>query len=236
MSEVYSRSQVADKIQLLLNLAERAGTKEEAETALAKAHTLMLKYSIEELDLRARSAERDSALYRDLLLYRGKVRKYQHYLICYLVGNYFNVKVFSYRIPHRETRTFAFGTETNTEFAKYAHDFLCNIFEILWDKMKKEVPFLGKEHSRSYYAGLADGFESTLKKERELLSGTECTALMVIGKELEQATEQAHPDLRSKSIKFDSDGKKKFFPGLHQRGVQDGKEIKINKRIEAPST
>jgi len=230
MADIYSRDEVMRKVQLLLNLAEKAGTKEEAESALAKAHTLMLKYSIEEHEL-GNVSEDDATKYRDLLLYRGKVRSYQHKLICSIIDRYFNVKVYSYRVPHKETRTFAFGTETNTEFAKHAHDFLCHIFESLWEKQKEKIPWLGKEHARSYYAGLANGFEETLQKEMEKLTEGECTALVVIGKELVDATKKVHPDLKSTTIRFNTDGKKQFFSGLYEQGVRDGKQISIRKRI-----
>lgn len=229
MAELYSRGEVSHKIVNLLRLAEKAGTKAEAETALAMAHKLMLKYAIQEHELQNQDEE---VLYRDLLIYRGKIDRYEHKLICFLLREYFHVTVYTYRIPHKETCTFVFGTESNTDFAVYVHNFLCNIYKTLWQNFQKEKPYLLNSMSRSYYVGLTAGFESTLKKDLEQLEEGESTALVVIGKELQDATKQAHPNLKSTSVKFNNDGNKRFFPGVHQRGVEDGKKIKISRAIE----
>lgn len=232
MADVYSRDELMAKIESLLKLAERAGTKAEAETALAMAHRLMMKHAIEEHEVRNRNKE--EVVYKDLLLRRGKVDKYQYQLICHLITEYFNVTVYTYRFKHEETLTYVFGTPDNCDFAQYVYNFLCTVYENLWNKLREEKPYLQKEHSRSYYVGLSVGFESTLKKEQENYSQVECTALMVIGKELEDATKYAHPELKQTAVKFHTDNKKKFFPNIHNRGIEDGKKIKIAERVESP--
>jgi len=230
---MYSREEVKAKIAKLLALSG-SDSRALAEAAIAKAHSLMLQYAIEEYEIHAG----EKSLFGEKLLLKGKTRSVQHKLICSIIQDYFNVKVISYRIKHKSSVTYVFGTETNCEFAHYVHDFLLSTYSHLWERYKERNYFLALNisHSRSFYYGLSDGFRSTLAKDTNdfvaKAKPSDRKMLMLVDTDLNQSFKKVYLQVRKIVTKFKTDRKKKFVRDIYKRGVYEGKQIKVNRGIE----
>ena len=233
---MYSRDEIKSKISKLLALST-SDSRALAEAAVAKAHSLMLQYAIEEYELHNVETSR----FGEKLLQKGKTRSIQHKLICEIITEYFNVKVISYRLKHEASVTYAFGTQTNCEFAQYVHDYLLTTYDRLWELYKRENYFLrlNISHSRSFYYGLSDGFRSTLVKNTNdfvaKANPKQQAALILIDASFEKAFKEAHPTVQKIVTKFKTDKHKKFIRDIYKRGFHDGKQIRVNRTIETPT-
>lgn len=229
-----SRDEVMYKVKKLLALGA-SPHKGEAESALAKAHALMMQYAIEQYEI-DHLKDNDTSIYTEKMIHQGKVQFYHEKLINHILNQYFHVQTISYRIPHEATMLYVFGTESNVEFAEFVWHFLMETFERLWFEFKKEHAWMDRTHARSYHAGVANGFESTLQREiRAQLTQTQSTALACISTELANAVKQVHPHVRTQTVKFNNDGNKRYYPNIADRGFADGKKIKVARPLEDQS-
>lgn len=226
-----SRDEVMQKVKKLLALGA-SPHKGEAESALAKAHALMMQYVIEQYEIDHLKDEGVS-VYTEKMIHQGKVQFYHEKLINHILNQYFHVQTISYRMPHKATMLHVFGTESNVEFAEFVWHFLTETFEKLWFEFKKEHEWLDRTHARSYHLGLAIGFESTLEKEmKEQLTQAQSTALVCIGTELAHAIKEVYPDLKTHTVRFNNDGNKRYYPNIEKRGFADGRKIRVARPLE----
>lgn len=89
------------------------------------------------------------------------------------------------------------GSKINVEIANYIAKYLCNEFERLWSITKKKDPNIsGLRQKNSYIYGLAQGFCSKLRKEREqVISPLYGKELIVLEQQLENRVKTAFPRL-----------------------------------------
>lgn len=151
---------VLDKIQKLLALAQSAN-RHEAESAMEKAHDLLLKHNLSLLEARAKGGY----IHKQI----GEVgrKNPMKSLIGTIIGQFFFVEtiwVFGY-CPRTNAKGRAleiYGKPENVEMAEYVHDYLNNVSESLWREYRKEKELSGNKHRRTFIYGLLAGFYEKL--------------------------------------------------------------------------
>lgn len=162
---------VLDRVRKLLALADSTN-EHEAETAMRKAHELMLRHNIE---LAAATAERDYEV-RHL----GDPRKRRTLVETEVVGllsELFFVKVIRVPVylPREGKRGTVFelaGTHPNIEMASHVYAFLLATAERLWQQNRRDARVRNGRDRLSYQSGVVRGFHDKLLAERTKLRGT----------------------------------------------------------------
>ncbi len=151
-----------DKVNKLLALAESANIHE-AESAMSKAHTLLLKHNLSVLDLKNRS----HYIHKQI----GEVgrRSPAKSILSAILSKFFFVETiwtFGYdaKRDKRGRVLELYGTAENVEIAEYIHDTLRHISEGLWQNYKRQEAIQGNRHRRSFIYGLLNGFHVQLDR------------------------------------------------------------------------
>ncbi|MBI5185163.1 MAG: SprT-like domain-containing protein [Nitrospinae bacterium] len=149
-----------DKIQKLLALAQSAN-RHEAESAMEKAHDLLLKHNISLLEAGAKG----DYIHKQI----GEVGRKNPVksLIGTIIGKFFFVEtiwVFGYNQHTNSTGRVLeiYGKPENVEMAEYVHDYLNNVSESLWREYRKKKGLAGDKHRRTFIYGLLTGFYEKL--------------------------------------------------------------------------
>ena len=161
---------ILDRIRKLLALAGSAN-QNEAESAMRKAHELMLRHNV---DLAAASVTRDYEV-RHL----GDVARRQTLVeteIVALLSDLFFVKVI--RVPvylPREGKCGSVfeiaGTRPNVEMANHVYAFLLATADRLWRHNRADARVRSGRDRLSYQSGVIRGFRDKLREERTQLRG-----------------------------------------------------------------
>ena len=159
------QQQVLGRIAKLLRLAQSSNIHE-AETAMSVAQRLMLKYNLEH------AMEPASRGYRVVHLGcpTGRVSESDR-LLAALLSEHFFVEVIWVPVwrpleGKRGSVLEVCGTEENVELARYAHAFLADTAERLWDQYRSERALRGKAERREFIAGVIAGFRDKLAREK----------------------------------------------------------------------
>lgn len=153
-----------DKVNKLLALAGSANAHE-AESAMSKAHTLLLKHNLSLLDLQQVSGYQHKQI--------GEVgrRNPAKSLIAAILSRFFFVETiwaFAYD-AHRDQRGYRlelYGTAENIAIAEYIYATLHSLSERLWQDYKRQEAMPGDRHRRSFIYGLLNGFYEQLDNRR----------------------------------------------------------------------
>lgn len=147
---------ILDKVHKLLALAQSAN-EYEAQTAMAKAHELLLKHNLSLLDAQTKR----NYIHRQI----GEVgrRNPVKSILSSIISKFFFVETiwtFGYdqQKDQRGRILEIYGTPENVEMAKYVYDYLQNISEFLWREYKGQKNIRGNIHRRSFIYGLLEGF------------------------------------------------------------------------------
>ncbi len=217
------RRALLSRIQSLLSLAQ-SDNHNEAQSAMAKAQKMMLKYNLE--------AAREDARYtfRHLGKPTGRRMAWQR-LLSSVIGEHFFVEIIIvpyYRAEDKMRGSIleACGTPENLDIACYAHDFLEQAALSSWKKHKRERKLTRDSEKQSFLYGLISGFNEKLSAEKKK---TEKEGLVWLGDpELSRYLRARHPYIRHVSGR--SHIKKDAFSAGHEvggrivlyRGVQAG--------------
>lgn len=148
-------NKILGKINKLLALAQSVNPHE-AESAMSKAQTLLLKHNLSLLDVETNP--------RYIHKQIGKVgrRNPIQSIISAILCKFFFVEaiwIFGYD-PHQNLSgriLEIYGTPENVEIAAYVQDYLLNTSEQLWRTYKEQEKVSGNKHRRTFIYGLLNG-------------------------------------------------------------------------------
>lgn len=215
------------RIGHLLALAE-SENQHEAETAMATARRLMLKYNLEE----AASAGASEYSFRHLGKPTGRRMAWQR-VLANILTEYFFVEVIivpMYRPIEQKNGSVleAIGTRHNLDMAAYAHDFLERAAHSLWGRHKREHGLGSDRDKQSFLYGVLSGFSKKL--ERTSLENQKEGLVWLGDPELGRYFRARHPHIRSVS------GRARVASEAFSAGHQAGERIVLHRGVEAGST
>ena len=209
------------KVKKLLALAESPNVNE-AESAMAAAHALILRYN---LDVAKAVHAPDYAWLR--VGATAAAIGLDAKLVASILSRWFFVEcvwvsVYVARNDRMERQLELLGTGTNLELAHYAHDFLHAACESLW-RAHARAGLRGTR--REFVAGVLTGFSQKLQAERQVHAGR---GLVWLGDPaLGGYVKSRYRHLRSMS----STGVRQSE--AHQAGVSAGQKLRIHQGIHA---
>ncbi len=164
-------SRILDRIRKLLALAG-SSNQHEAETAMRRAHELMLRHNIEH----AGASGSDDFEVRQL----GEVRQRANGVegdIVGLIGEFFFVKAIRIRtyVARQGRHGYVYeitGTRPNVEMAEHVFGFLRASADRLWRANRDDARVRDGRDRLSYQCGVIRGFREKLLQERFALRGT----------------------------------------------------------------
>ncbi|MBM4064380.1 MAG: DUF2786 domain-containing protein [Planctomycetes bacterium] len=150
-----------DKVYKLLALAQNPN-EHEAQTAMAKAHELLLRHNLSLLDTQAKW----NYIHKQI----GEIgrRDPTKSIISAILCKYFFVEAiwtFGYD-QHRNRRGRVleiYGTPENVEMAEYVYHYLQNVPELLWTEYQEKNKIKENRHRRTFIYGLLEGFYHKLE-------------------------------------------------------------------------
>ena len=153
--------QILDKVHKLLALAQ-SPNEHEAQTAMSKAHELLLRHNLSHLDAQTKW----NYIYKQV----GEIGRKDpaKSIISAILCKYFFVEAiwtFGYD-QHRNQRGRVleiYGTPENVEMAEYVYHYLQNIAELLWTEYQEKNNINGNRHRRTFIYGLLEGFYHKLE-------------------------------------------------------------------------
>lgn len=215
------------RIEHLLALAQ-SDNQNEAETAMATARRLMLKYNLEE----AAAGTPSAYTYRHLGQPTGRRMAWQRRL-ANILSDYFFVDVIIvpvYRALEKKRGSVleAIGTRENLEIAAYAHDFLERAAIGLWKRHKKEQVLGTDRDKQSFLYGVMSGFSDKLERDSRK---HENEGIVWLGDpELGRYFRARHPHVRNVS------GRARVQTDAFSAGREAGGRIVLHRGVGAGST
>lgn len=159
-----AQQRVLQRISHLLSLAQ-SDNQHEAQTAMASARRLMLKYNLEA----AVSPEVSDYGFRHLGAPTGRRMPWQR-VLANILSDYFFVEVIIVPVyrPREKKRGSVIevcGTATNLEIAAYTYEFLERSALELWKKHKREKKIRSDRDKQSFLYGVMTGFSEKLDRD-----------------------------------------------------------------------
>lgn len=216
---------IIEKIKKLLSLATSAN-EHESKLAADKANTLLLKYNLSRSEIKDRDYEKSE------IASEPYIRPHMKFVVP-LLSNFFHVEA----VLDREFRGFTvdgrrkfkhkvniYGEQVNVEVATYVYDFLCNEYQALWLKYKRENGL--KERGRlAYYVGLTKGIKEMLKSTQVKVSEEMGLVVVKDGGIMDWLKGQMKLATRPMSGKYHKNDK------AVNDGYKDGKNVKIRRGV-----
>ena len=227
-------SDILDKIQKLLRLADqsRGATEHEAKVALAKAEELMTRHKIDSAMLRMARGSEDipGIAVKKEVIDLPKTLNPADMLILSLLQQHFNVRVILMK-NRSKTPVDIIGTWEDVQFATYVFHFLRQTFFRCYNEFKVIVP---DPDRKSYYRGLHDGLRAAIidgKRKAEATASTRERSqyeivLVDTSAAIERYVTEQYGKLRtrrSRNSRVDSES--------YQAGKAKGGTIRINPAI-----
>ncbi|KKO17971.1 MAG: SprT-like family protein [Candidatus Brocadia fulgida] len=214
--------QILDKVHKLLALAQ-SPNEHEAQTAMTKAHELLLRYNLSLLDTQTKG----NYLHKQIgeIGRRDPAKSTVSAILC----KYFFVEViwtFGYD-QHRNRRGRVleiYGAPENVEMAEYVYHYLLNVSELLWKEYKGKNMINGNRHRRTFIYGLLEGFYHKLED-----SGRENVSQKLVWKgdpQLREYYQQRNPRRTRASSRYS-----RTCQNAYNSGVFQGKKLIIHKGI-----
>ena len=208
------------KIKKLMSLASSSNIHE-AEQAMLKSRELLLKHNIDNFSL---SPDNDETLYLKRILKQkresAKMRATAHILSSFFVNTVYTRGEDGYIYLE------ILGTAIHIEIAEYVANFLQPEFERLWDEARGKAYLQGTVAKNSFFLGVAKGYCSKIEAVQRSYTVKESQGLMVIEKQLTEATKLIYRSLRqSKSAGS--------YCGVSSAvGQQMGQQLNINPALK----
>lgn len=182
---------ILERIEKLLALAS-SDNQNEAETAMATARRLMLKYNIEQRPPAAAYG------FRHLGAPTGRRMAWQRSL-ANLIAEFFFVEIIIipvYRPLEGKMGSVveACGSKTNLDVAEYAYVFLERAAQHLWQEHKRRSQIQSNADKQSYLLGVMTGFREKLARENQ--KAHKEGLVWVRNPELEDYFRRRHPRVR----------------------------------------
>jgi hypothetical protein len=164
---------IVSKVKKLMALGE-SDNENESKLAMAKAHKLMMKHNLENLDEESRNYH-----FRPVGPSTGRIPTYS-YTISRIVREFYFVKTIIMSRPSiektdkwgwtnyvKQSGYELFGTVENLDLAEYVFHFLWNQGELAWEEFKKDKTYIKGYYSKaSFLSGFYNGYYQKLKDEK----------------------------------------------------------------------
>lgn len=210
------------RVRKLLALAASANVHE-AEAAMAKANTLLLRYNLElpaDGEHPGYAARRVGASAAALPLHWKQVATLldgYFFVECIWVGCY------NARRDRMERNLELCGTPANLDFAAYVHDFLHREVERLWGLHRPAHPGPVRSRKREFVCGVLEGLSARLEAERG--HNRERGLIWVGDPGLDGYFADRHPRVR----RLGSGGVR--MTGAYHAGEEEGRRLTIHKPV-----
>ncbi len=218
--------QILDKVHKLLALAQ-SPNENEAQTAMTKAHELLLRHNLSLLDTQTKW----NYIHKQI----GEIgrRDPAKSIIGSILCKFFFVEAiwtFAYdQHSNRRGRILEiYGTPENVEMAEYVYHYLQNISELLWQEYKEKGNIDGNRHRRTFIYGLLNGFYHKLDSKSQ-----ENASQKLVWKgdpRLKEFYHQRNPRRTCASSLYS-----KTCQDAYNSGVSQGKKLVIHKGIRESS-
>ena len=213
---------VLERVRKLLALAA-SSNQHEAETAMRRAHELMLRHNIEAAQARAAGAYE----VRHLGDPRQRTSRVEAEILGLLAEFFFvkviRVTVYQPRVGKHGAVFEITGTRANVEMAEHVHGFLLATAERLWQENRGDARVRNGRDRISYQSGVIRGFYERLHGERTELNGT---GLVWRGDaDLDRYYHARHPRITRRKRTFRLDG-------AHLAGREAGRTIVLHRPLE----
>lgn len=212
-----------DKVNKLLALAQSANAHE-AESAMNKAHTLLLKHNLSLLDLQSRNHYLHKQI-GDV----GHVSTIKS-MISAILSQFFFVEAiwaFGYEAQHNKRGRILeiYGTPENIAIAEYVHHLLHHLSEGLWQSYKRQEALPGDRHRRSFIYGLLNGFYRQLDGRR--IAHQSKNLVWKGDPQLHAFFKKRNPRQRRSTSRY-----AKSNEAAYRSGIAQGKTLVIHKGIQ----
>lgn len=216
-------SSILEKIKKLLELS-KSMNEHEASQAMNKANDLILKHNISMHDMHSNPE------YSYRIIGKQKKRKSSEEIkICNILQEFFFVEYIitpSFDAKNNEHLSVIeiLGTNENLDMAEYVFNFLLHQSDFLWERHKTLTNVKGIVHKKSYIHGVLDGFQNSLRSERQKSHSKEI--IKIIDSELKTFFKLRYPKIRKtsrKGVSMDYDS--------YQKGKSDGQNVRIFKPL-----
>ena len=219
-----TQSNILEKIRKLLSLAQSEELGE-AQNAMKMANQLMLKWNIEQNQLKEQRAYHIRQLGKP-----GRIMLV-HKMLSAIIRDFFFVEtiwVHSYDIAKQKWgRVLEItGQKENAELSEYVYHYLLNLSEQLWKIHRKT----NKAHRGNFLYGIMLGFYEKLQSENDIQTNNHQALVWHGDPWLREYFENRHPrrgSLQSSKMSLHTDSLK--------AGKAQGKNIVINKGIDGRS-
>ncbi len=195
------RARVLQRIAKLLALAE-SSNQHEAQSAMATARRLMLKYNVDVMvDAAERGARRgERYAFRQIGAITGRISEVERRVSVLLSEHFFVeaiwVQSFSLAAGRRGRVLELCGTTANLDFAHYVHDFLHPCAERLWREHQRTQGTRANRERATFLGGVIRGFSEKLTED-EKQQRREDKALVWVGDpDLQRYYRARHPYVR----------------------------------------
>lgn len=197
-----TRESLLDTIQRLLALGScsKNPNQHEAAAAVAKAHELMERYNIAAVDL----GQAEGRQFAEKVAWHVESRNlpFRVLSLATLLERHWHVRCMirhAHGYGDRYSQVILFGSEENTQIARYVLVYLLRTAERLW-KEHRQTHGARRGDSDAFYEGLVAGFHRKLEASKLNFCGSDRRALAVVDENLDEALKLAHPDLRPEKV------------------------------------
>ncbi len=191
-------ARVLQRVAKLLALAQSAN-RHEAESAMATARRLLLKYNLDVQAAQSTHSTAASYTFRQVGPITGRISEVERRVSVLLSEHFFVeaiwVPAFSVVDGRRGRVLELCGTPTNLDLAEYAHGFVHHAAAQLWLAHKRAHPDTPNRDRATFLGGVARGFSERLADEQKRAQREE--ALVWLGdKQLLRYYRRRHPHVR----------------------------------------
>ena len=225
--ELFESDRILLKVKKLMALA-KSKNRNEAESAMAKAHLLIEKYNI---DLINSNEKRD---YKTIFIGKPALRHFREsYYITRLLTDYYFVEgiwVSSFSVQKGKVgKVFEIsGTSQNLKITSYVYDFVNRYIDRQWIEYKKDKK-LNRYRKTDFAIGIIEGFRTKLEKKTDcnMTKSDERSLVNVTDMGLVDYYHKRYPRQRTVQRKSSSHNKT-----ILEDGFTIGKKLVISKGIE----
>jgi len=223
------RNKVLDKVRKLFALGD-SPNKEEAESAVAKAHELLVRHNLSMQDVDVKDKEFIEAMLFDDKANRPSWQRdlgliVAHHFMVSFIGTIDSTRAIYVNSGNNAKSYKVVGTTVNVELALYTLNYLLGTYKSLADGFMKETKGIGSIGDRvkmrnSFYLGLNLGLQEALKKQ--VKSEEERGLVLVKDPDLEKHVDDMCNG-RTSQAKRNSD----VNPAAAMAGAEAGADIKL---------
>lgn len=216
---------IIKKIKKLLSLST-SPNKSEANLAYKKAMELMLKHNIESVN---QKKEYGSNI-RFSNIETQEIKFINEILVRCFFTQIVTRRVYCEIDRRIKTRYTYYASDTNLEISMYAFDFLKKELPMMW-RLAQRKNNLSRNEKQSYYYGIVHGFSKVYNEVKSYSENKYELVLIDNDPELDAFIKERHKKLKESTVKVGQ-----IKPDAFSQGVEDGKELKINKAVEGKNS